>query len=127
MVANEGTDVTFEQPPTMCTTREDPEPPEPSPTKNGGVPKLNLDKNLSEPPSIFNTIMDVIVFLLVSAGHIFQVSFRPSPMDGHTSDCHQIKSSHVQIAYKKIMLLIHSHLCVLLIGMFFKILPDFTF
>lgn len=78
MVANEGTDVTFEQPPTMCPTREDPEPPEPSPTKNGGVPKLNLDKNLSEPPSIFNTIMDVIVFLLVSAGHIFQVSFRPS-------------------------------------------------
>lgn len=78
MVANEGTEVTFEKSSPMCTTQsmEQPEPPEQRshPIKNGGVGKLNLDKKLHDPPNIYNTIMDVIVFLVVSAGHILQVS-----------------------------------------------------
>lgn len=77
MVANEGTEVTFEKSPPMCTTREEPEPPEPEPrshtVKNGGVTKLDLHKK-KDPPTIYDTIMDVLVFLVVSLGHILQVS-----------------------------------------------------
>lgn len=77
MVANEGTEVTFEKSPPMCGESQSREPPSEQrshPVLTNGVGKLNLHSKANDPPNIYNTIMDVIVFLVVSAGHILQVS-----------------------------------------------------
>ncbi|XP_063701324.1 short-chain dehydrogenase/reductase family 16C member 6 [Culicoides brevitarsis] len=67
MVANDGTDVAFEKPPPMCNENGD---------KTRQVPKkpIKLNKK-NEPPNLYNTIMDIITFLLVSAGHILQTFY----------------------------------------------------